>query len=266
LQLCALPIALGLLLAPARAQAPEHSKDEAPLELPADEPLDLSTPEPDAGTLKVTTPFADKPSAPEWISKAGIDYSKPAIPAVTFQPDQLLAGAVPDQSTGVGWATITAPGFEAPLGWDKAAIDTRVDPSHEQGKLGTTLSRSVPVSDDVSLTLQNGVSMTRSLPNATGQAHSWATSQALRFNFLPTDTSVSFGADISSIDDKWLRSLSAAEAVRRTVQRHRLGERNRKRRPLQEPQGRLQTELVSSARIALRTRCSPSPRLGRGLG
>ena len=73
LQLCALPVtltlALGLLLAPARAQAPEHSKDEAPLELPADEPLDLSTPEPDAGTLKATTPFADKPSTPEWITR-----------------------------------------------------------------------------------------------------------------------------------------------------------------------------------------------------
>ena len=132
---------------------------------------------------------------------------------MTFQPDQLLAGAVPDQSTGVGWATITAPGFEAPLGWDKAAIDTRVDPSHEQGKLGTTLSRSVPVGDDVSLTLQNGVSMTRSLPNATGHAQSWATSQALRFNFLPTDTSVSFGADISSSDDKWLRTLSAEQKL-----------------------------------------------------
>jgi hypothetical protein len=217
LQLCALPMtltmALSLLLAPARAQAPEPSQEEAPLELPADAPLDLSTPEPDAGTRKVTAPLADKPSAPEWISKAGIDYSKPAIPAVTFQPDQLLAGAVPDQSTGVGWATITAPGLEAPLGWDKAAIDTRVDPSHDQGKLGTTLSRSVPVGDDVSLTWQNGVSMTRSLPNATGQAHSWATSQALRFNFLPTDTSVSFGADISSIDDKWLRTLSAEQKL-----------------------------------------------------
>jgi len=125
----------------------------------------------------------------------------------------LLAGAVPDQSSGVAWATITAPGFEAPLGWDKTSIETRVDPSHEQGKLGTTLSRSVPVGDDVSLTLQNGVSMTRSLPNAAGQAHSWATSQALRFNFLPTDTSVSFGADISSIDDKWLRTLSAEQKL-----------------------------------------------------
>src|SRR5262249_18952669 len=170
LQLCALPIpvtlALILLLGPACAQAPEQAKDETPVELPTDEPLDLSTPEPDADTLKAPTPFAVKPSAPDWNGKAGIDYSKPSIPAVTFQPDQLLAGAVPDQSSGVAWATITAPGFEAPLGWDKTSIETRVDPSHEQGKLGTTLSRSVPLSDDVSLTLQNGVSMTRALPNA----------------------------------------------------------------------------------------------------
>jgi hypothetical protein len=213
LQLCALPMALILLLGPARAQAPEQSKDETPVELPADAPLDLSTPEPDADTLKAPTPFAVKPSAPDWNGKAGIDYSKPSIPAVTFQPDQLLAGAVPDQSSGVAWATITAPGFEAPLGWDKTSIETRVDPSHEQGKLGTTLSRSVPLGDDVSLTLQNGVSMTRALPNATGQTHSWATSQALRFNILPTDTSVSFGADISSIDDKWLRTLSAEQKL-----------------------------------------------------
>ena len=213
LQLCALPMALTLLLGPARAQAPEHSKDEAPAELPADAPLDLSTPEPDSGKLNGMTPFADRASALDWNGKAGIDYSKPSIPAVTFQPDQLLAGAVPDQSSGVAWATITAPGFEAPLGWDKTSIETRVDPSQEQGKLGTTLSRSVPVGDDVALTLQNGVSMTRALPNATGQAHSWASSQALRLNILPTDTSVSFGADISSIDDKWLRTLSAEQKL-----------------------------------------------------
>src|SRR5262245_6898834 len=109
LQLCALPIpltlALILLLGPACAQAPEQAKDETPVELPADEPLDLSTPEPDADTLKAPTPFAVKPSAPDWNGKAGIDYSKPSIPAVTFQPDQLLAGTVPDQSSRVAWAT-----------------------------------------------------------------------------------------------------------------------------------------------------------------
>ena len=142
-----------------------------------------------------------------------VDYSKPAIPAVTFQPEQLLAGAVPDQSNGVAWATITAPGLESPLGWDKTSIETRVDPAQEQSKLGTTLSRSVPIDDTVSLTLQNGVSIIRPLPNASGQVHGWASSQALRFNILPTDTSVSFGADISSSDDKWLRTLSAEQKL-----------------------------------------------------
>src|SRR5262249_60378599 len=130
-----------------------------------------------------------------------IDYSKPAIPAVMFQPEQLLAGAVPDQSTGVAWATITTP--EAPLGWDKTSIETRVDPAQEQSKLGTTLSRSVPLDENVSLTLQNGVSMTRPLPNASGQVHGWARSQALRCNLLPTDAPGSFGADLPTAADKW---------------------------------------------------------------
>jgi hypothetical protein len=204
--------ALALLPSAARAQEPDNANDGAPIELPADAPLDLSTPELDPGKLP-TTPFAEKPAASDWAGKVGVDYSKPAIPAVTFQPEQLLAGAVPDQSNGVAWATITAPGFEAPLGWDKTSIETRVDPAQEQSKLGTTLSRSVPIDDNVSLTLQNGVSVTRPLPNASGQVHGWASSQALRFKILPTDTSVSFGADISSTDDKWLRTLSAEQKL-----------------------------------------------------
>jgi hypothetical protein len=213
LQLYILLLALALLPGTARAQAADDAKDEATPELPADAPLDLSTPEVDAGKFAPIDPFAGKPATSDWAGRVGIDYSKPAIPAVTFQPDQLLAGAVPDQSTGVAWATVTAPGFEAPFGWYKTSIETRVDPSQEQSKLGTTLSRSVPVGDDVALTLQNGVSMTRSLPNTAGQAHGWASSQALRFNILPTDTSVSFGADISSTDDKWLRTLSAEQKL-----------------------------------------------------
>jgi hypothetical protein len=221
LQLCAMSLALALLPAAARAQTAEASSDAAPAELSADAPLDLSTPEldlstpePGADKLAPIHPSADKAPAAGWSSKVGVDYTKPAIPAVTFQPEQLLAGAVPDQSTGVAWATVTAPGMEAPLGWDKTSIETRIDPSQEQSKLGTTLSRSVPVGEDVALTLQNGISVTRPLPNASGQAaHGWASSQALQFNFLPTDTSVSLGADISSADDKWLRTLSAEQKL-----------------------------------------------------
>ena len=95
----------------------------------------------------------------------------------------------PDRTTGVGWANMTAPGLDAPLGWDKTSIETRVDPAQEQGKLATTLSRAVPVGDDVLLTLENGVSVTRTLPGpAQPLSQSWASSQALRLNIVPTDT------------------------------------------------------------------------------
>jgi hypothetical protein len=217
LQLCALSLALPLLPGAAGAQtsigaAPAEVSSDAPLDSSLPE-LDLSTPELDAGKLAPIHPSSDKTSEPSWFGKVGVDYTKPAIPATTFQPEQLTAGAVPDQSTGVAWATVTAPGMEAPLGWDKTSIDTRIDPAQEQSKLGTTLSRSVPLGDDVALTWQNGISMTHSLPNASGQIHGWASSQALRFNFLPTDTSVAVGADISSSDDKWLRTLSAEQKL-----------------------------------------------------
>ena len=209
-------LTMALLLPVERAYAQAHDRPDAapaaPLEWPAGEPLDLTTPEPDADKPKGSNPLAGKPAAPDWDSKIGIDYRKPSIPGASFQPEQLTAGAIPDQSTGVAWATVTAPGLASSLGWDQTSIETRLDPGQE-GTLGTTLQRSVPVGDDVSITLQNGVSVTRALPHGAGHADSWATSQALRFNLAPTDTSVSIGADKSSTDDKWLRTLSAEQKL-----------------------------------------------------
>ena len=212
LRVCALPMALVLLAPLARGQERDAS-EEAPLALPADEPLDLSTPEPEDASANGAHPFAGKPAASDWSSRVGIDYRKPSIPGADFQPGPLAAGAIPDQSSGVAWATVTAPGLTSALGLDKAAVETRLDPSQEEGKVGTTLSRSVPVGDEVSVTLQNGVSMTRTLPTVPAPSHSWASSQALRFNILPTDTSVAVGADLSSTDDKWLRNLSAEQKL-----------------------------------------------------
>jgi hypothetical protein len=212
LPLALIALSLALLASAARAEEPDHTADEATVELPPGEPLDLSTPDPDGSKFKATSSF--KPSVPAWQSKAGIDYQKPAIPAVQFQPEQLLAGAVPDQSTGVAWANVNAPGLDMPLGWDKTVIETRLDPSQEQGKLGTTLSRSVPVGENFAVTLQNGVSVTRTLPSPLQQpSQIWASSQALQLNLLPTDTSVSLGTSISTTDDKWLRSLSAEQKL-----------------------------------------------------
>jgi hypothetical protein len=112
----------------------------------------------------------------------------------------------------VAWATVTAPASELPLGLDSASIETRVDPQ-EQSELGTTLSRSVPVGDNLTVTMQNGVSLTQPLPNTGAHGQGWASSQALRFNVLPTDTILSVGANISSTDDKWLPTLSAEQKL-----------------------------------------------------
>src|SRR6516165_9977172 len=199
LRLCAIPTALLLLTGVARGQVPA-SPDTA-FGLPGNEPLDLSTPEPDSGKLKGMTPFADRASALDWNGKAGIDYRKPSFPAADLQPGALTAGSVPDQSNGVAWATVTAPGFQFPLGWDQTAIETRVDPSQQQSKVGTTLSRSVPVGENVTATLQNGLAVTSPLP------------MRRRITTAATDTSVSLGANISSTDEKWLPSLSAEQKL-----------------------------------------------------
>src|SRR5262249_4392481 len=97
--------------------------------------------------------------------------------------------------------------------WDQTSIETRVDPSQQQSKVGTTLSRSVPVGENITATLQNGLAVTSPLPNATTHNHGWTANQSLRFNVLPTDTSMSLGANISSTDEKWLPSLSAEQKL-----------------------------------------------------
>jgi hypothetical protein len=202
----------GLPLHGVRAE-PLESSEDVPLEWQTGEPLDLSTPLPASGLGKPKT-MSKSPAATDWNAKVGVDYNKPAIPAAEFRPDQLMVGTVLDQSTGVAWANLNAPGL--PLGWDKTAIETRVDPAQERARLGTTLSRSVPVGENFSVTLQNGAAVTRTLANATAATPSsqiWASSQALRFNILPTETTLAFGTSISTADDKWLRSLSAEQKL-----------------------------------------------------
>ena len=114
--------------------------------------------------------------------------------------------------------------------------------------LGATLSRSVPFGESFAVTLQNAYSVTRTHPDATapaGAAQSWATNQALRFNVLPTDTSLlgdlEHGRQVAAHIER------RAEAVRWSAQRHRLGQRDRERRHLEEPKSRLQADVVEAS-------------------
>jgi hypothetical protein len=102
-----------------------------------------------------------QPLSAFWDARIGADMT------VVNQP-QTLTGAsllqqkystdgAPSQSSGTAWAAITAPGVGSI--WDKTAVEARVDPSQEQSKFGTSLSKSLPFNEQYSLTLQNGYNL-----------------------------------------------------------------------------------------------------------
>lgn len=175
-----------------------------------------------AATAKKTLPTG-------WDTKAGIDSKSTDQNTVgaPIDPERLLPGAAAHTSSGAAWASVTAPALDAPVGWDKATIDARFDSLNEERKLGTTISKSVPLNDRFSVTLQNGYSMTQSqTPGSTvtipgtlgasapyGTSHSFSSDNMAKLNLLPTGTSLSVGTAMSTTDEKWLRSIGAEQKL-----------------------------------------------------
>jgi hypothetical protein len=122
----------------------------------------------------------------------------------------------PSQSSGTAWAAITAPGVGSI--WDKTAIEARVDPSQEQSKLGTSLSKSLPLNEQYSLTLQNGYNVVQQgvvpVPGISGHpVRNYETDQSAKLNIADTGTSFIAGQTLSSADDKWLRKIGAEQKL-----------------------------------------------------
>jgi len=153
-----------------------------------------------------------------WDTRIGADMT------VTKEPttmSELLAqkaengGNLP-QSSGSAWAAATAPGAGAI--WDKTAVEARVDPGSEQSKLGASLTKSVPLSSDYSLTLQNGYSVnqqgTTALPGVGGHiTRNYETDQSAKVTITDTGTSITAGQTMSTSDDKWLRKVGAEQKL-----------------------------------------------------
>jgi len=153
-----------------------------------------------------------------WDTRVGADMT------VTKEPttmSELLAqkaengGNLP-QSSGSAWAAATAPG--AGVVWDKTAVEARVDPGSEQSKLGASLTKSVPLSGDTSLTLQNGYSVnqqgTTALPGVGGRiTRNYETDQSARVTITDTGTSITAGQALSTNDEKWLRKVGAEQKL-----------------------------------------------------
>src|SRR4029077_13828930 len=70
-----------------------------------------------------------------------------------------------NRSAGWIWDNLTMPGVRS-LGFDKTSVEARVDSGKDEGKLGATLSRSVPLGQSLSVTWQNSYSIVQPLAPA----------------------------------------------------------------------------------------------------
>lgn len=161
-----------------------------------------------------------RPLPTVWDTKVGVDFGLPATPSPLMTPERLVAGTSAHQSSGVAWVNTTAPALDLPFGWDKASLNARFDPVQDQGKFGTRVSRSLPLGEDMSVTMESGFAIThlrsQPLPSdlSTGQTINILDAERLaKLNFLATGTSFGAGSRKSSADDVWLNSLSAEQQL-----------------------------------------------------
>ena len=167
-----------------------------------------------------------------WETKIGADVGLAAPSGMTASDNLIRGGTAQDRSSGAVWGNLTMPGLTMPglrpLGFDKTSVEARVDAGKDEGKLGATLSRSVPINRDLSVTLQNSYSVKQSLPSAatgmpptanspntagTAPAPAWGVDETVRLNVDPSGTTFSAGAGASTADTQWHNKLSMEQTL-----------------------------------------------------
>jgi len=158
-----------------------------------------------------------QPLSPFWDARLGADMTVTRQPPTTMSEllsEKLANGGNAPQSSGAAWAAVTAPGVGSI--WDKTAIEARVDPSQEQSKLGTSVSKSLPLNEHYSLTLQDGYNVIQQgiapVPGIAGRPI-YQTEQSAKLSIADTGTSLIAGQTLSSTDDKWLRKVGAEQKL-----------------------------------------------------
>ena len=159
-----------------------------------------------------------QPLSPFWDTRIGADMTVARQPATMSEllSEKVTNGGNAPQSSGTAWAAVTAPGVASI--WDKTAVEARLDPAQEQARLGTSLSRSLPLGEQYSLTLQNGYNFIQqgsvAVPGMPGRtARNYQTEQSAKLSIADTGTSFVAGQTLSTTDDKWLRKFGAEQKL-----------------------------------------------------
>jgi hypothetical protein len=161
--------------------------------------------------------------SPDWDAKVGADVGLASNDPVAYHPQQPLDAYTRNGSGGAAWASVGLT--------DNASVDARVDPANDQGRLAGTLKHSLPIGSDLSLTLRNTASVTdtygtlgpsapaglpvMALPKDGGTTPSqvFGNEQAVKFDVLPTGTSLAAGLTTASNDPVTHNKLSAEQKL-----------------------------------------------------
>jgi hypothetical protein len=156
-----------------------------------------------------------QPVSPFLNTQVGADMTVVRQPATLSEllAEKATNGGSEPQSSGTAWVSASAGGVASI--WDKTTVEARIDPSQDQGRLGTSLSKSLTLGEQYSLTLQNGYNMTQGfapLPGSAGRT-TYETEQTAKFGITETGTSFSAGQSLSTSDDRWLRRIGAEQKI-----------------------------------------------------
>jgi len=201
--------------------------DPAALETPLKKPLRLhGSPESEGYNIKRTdkldgssTIVVKQPLQTEWENSAGADLP-PSSTGASSAFDRPLSTRA-NSGGGSAWASVGVPNV--------GSVDARVDPSSEQGKLGTTLKQTIPFGGRFAVTLQGTLSVTENLgqpmagpdmplmvlPPSTApmSPQVFGNERAMKFNILPTGTTLGAGMTTASNDPVTHNTFSAEQKL-----------------------------------------------------
>lgn len=156
--------------------------------------------------------------SPFWDTRVGADMTVTRPPQTMSEvlSEKAANGGNLGRDSGSAWAAITAPGVGSV--WDRTSVEARVDPAQDKSKLGTSLSKSLPLGEQYSLTLQNGYNViqqgTVSIPGIAGHAsRNYEVDRSAKLSITDTGTSLIAGQWLSSTDDKWLGKIGAEQKL-----------------------------------------------------
>jgi hypothetical protein len=171
-----------------------------------------------SGTVTVKQPLST-----DWNANVGADLglAPDTSPISTDQTGRALP-TPGSRSSGAAWAS---------LGIDNlATVNARVDPTNDQGRVGTTLQRSIPFGSRFSVTLQDTYSFTDSYSNpgatapsdipvmampqaSVGPSQVWDNQRGVKLGILPTGTTFGASTASSSIDPVTHNTFSAEQQL-----------------------------------------------------